>query len=153
MTIRFTAPSIMGDVKLRFDWRHLDDIEIVKKFNKKLKIYEFRLNGFHHDYYGRLENKGILELIGKKDLGNGAYEAQQVKINGQLMRGPKKTFFPKSWDCEMRTKKILESLQNITEVERQGAKFEFVGITRDGIKVRTIIQKNGLVTTSFPIAS
>jgi hypothetical protein len=69
---RFAAPDIMGNVKLRFDWRHLDDIEIVKKFNKKIKLYESRLRGFHHDYQGRLERRGILELINKQELGSGA---------------------------------------------------------------------------------
>ena len=144
---RFPAPDVMGDIKLRLDWQHLDDFNYIE-LHKKNKIM-IRVKGFHHDYHGRLENNKLIKLIDKKQYDNGVYDAL-IEYNG-LLSDQRKSFFPKHWTPEVRTEKILESLQNATLDRRQGTKYVFIGKTSEGIEIRTIIKTSGEILTSYPI--
>ncbi len=54
------------------------------------------LRGFHHDYNGRLERNGVIELINKQELGHGIYKVHTIKVKGIIIKGPNKIILPQA---------------------------------------------------------
>ncbi len=132
------------------DYEHLFMFEIKQHYKKKFKQCIPRLNGFHHDYLGKLEESGIVRYVNIKEGLHGTYKADVI-VNGIKFEG--KTFFPQFWNHEKVLEKIFESLQNLIDkpILQKNGNWQFKGITSEGIKIETIVDvKNEKIITAFP---
>jgi hypothetical protein len=111
--------------------------------------------GFHHDFMGTIEKSGLATVVKKTTItSEGFYEADII-INGVLKKN--KTFFPQHWTREKVISKILEAYDDFIvkgaktfELCSDG-KYEFEGLTSEGIKIQLYLTKNGQITSAYPL--
>jgi hypothetical protein len=130
--------------------------------NKYLKIkYEHildadpqnELSGLHHDYLGYYENNNILQLD-EKMFGQFGEYGGYPKWNGS--GGYYKTFFPNHWTRKQVIKNILEAYDNfissgIEPILSSNGKYNIIGETNSGLKIRMFIDQNCNLLSAYPI--
>lgn len=132
---------------IKIPYRHILGIEFEVTAKGALKW-----SGFHHDYLGKLEKSGLVKLVNKVMGKEGIYKAEVI-ING--IRHPEKTFFPQYWSREKVINEIMEVYGNFIKSGKKPIlsstnKYEIVGETNKGIKIKMFITKNGAITSAYP---
>lgn len=142
----FTTPAGVG-VKnpIWIDYEHI----FMPCLSKNCKRNFFKLDGFHHDYLGKIQDTRIFEFKNIQYGKDGIYKVQWHYQGASKYS----TFFPKDWVPSKVIQKIEESLKNIIEIEQRGlARFKIIGKTQ-GLFIETIVDIENLsakIVTSYP---
>lgn len=108
-----------------------------------------RLIGFHHDYLGKIEKSGLVQV---KNIKRGLHGSYMADIIVKGIYGERKAFFPRLWTHEKVMEKILESIQGPNKIFRKVGNVSIIeGFTREGMEIRSVITESGKITLSYPI--
>ncbi|HEV2600791.1 MAG TPA: EndoU domain-containing protein [Candidatus Babeliales bacterium] len=125
--------------------KHIFGVEITEKM-KKTGIVDTIIQGFHHDLGNKMSHLIKNPIVDKV---TGVVKGT-LDCLGQTKRG--KTLFPSSWSRSKVMKKIQESLLNPSEMPiLDGNRWAYIGLTSDGIKIKTVFEKTGELVTAYPI--
>ena len=120
------------------DWEHIFN----GGWNKaKDKIVGFHSTYLHPEFINRMHTmpnaKGIYRVVVKK--------LKKIKMDPSTM-------FPDNWDGKKIMEKIIEAYKNPVEISSgRFGETTVEGLTKEGIKIRMVITKTGMLDTAFTL--
>lgn len=130
-------------------WRHIFTGELEMLMDSS-GVVKPRFSGFHFDELAKNLKSKALKLVDiSRDGATGAYSGY-VRPRGSA-KSLQKSFFPAEWSPKGVADKIIEALGNLTDIDFSGGRFVFSGITKEGIKLRLVVESNGSLVTAFPV--
>lgn len=112
-----------------------------------------KLSGLHHDYLGYYEQNNILQVDEKMF---GQFDQYGGKPRWNNGGGDYKTFFPQYWTRRKVIENILEAYDNfvssgIEPILSSNGKYNIIGETNSGLKIRMFIDQNCNLLSAYPI--
>ena len=125
-------------------------IDKTQKIRASGKI-EAAYAGFYHDKGWKLVKKGKVKFLTEPVVcpKTGMVKVERLVIEGFLYDKPK-TFFPPEWSRSKVIDKIFEASEHIEEQSISGSRQEIVGITKEGMRIRMIVDENKKLITAYP---
>lgn len=107
-----------------------------------------KLEGWHHDYEGKLQQTDELHKKKIKEHVSGCYEIKWGYKGSEKFS----TMFPNDWPREKVLDKISEAAKNIIRVPtfKKGGKMILQGKTRDGIYINIVLKGSELIN-AYPV--
>jgi hypothetical protein len=134
---------------LDFAYEHIFGIEDIAEI-KTSGLVKNRWKGFHHDYMGRMEKKGIVTFTNETVCPKTGIIKANVSYNGIVKEG--KTFFPREWSPEKVIEKITEAYNNFSDLPRwEGTSQIYDCFTNEGMKIRIVFTEQGIMVTAYPM--
>lgn len=134
-----------------YDYQHLMG-PVVNVGCQSDKIF---LQGFHHDYLGKVRQSGLIEYTNIVQRPHGFYEANWAY--GNVKKSAPSTFFPDHWTPNQVMSKIEEAMKNNPKVKFKDGQCTMTGITiAEGIKIKVVFetkngQSTGKIITAYPM--
>lgn len=110
------------------------------------------LRGLHHDYLGKQEQTGQLQLINKQINQWGVYRADMY-LNGLLKLGI--TFFPQAWTEQQVINKVMEAYDQLyfsktKAIAQPNEVYQLQGRTNEGIFITFFMSQEGEILAVYP---